>query len=104
MQVRIVSTLEPLKPLPIHSGKSKDMGQQRTLGIKPPALHHHTDAVQRQLFQPTALFRLNLSRQPHETLVLPKLSHKLIASNMKHRRKMTGDGRRALQRVWYAEH
>src|SRR4026207_14858 len=74
------------------------MGQQRTLGIKPPSFHHHADAVQRQLLQSTALLRLDLSRQPHEALVLPKLFLKLIASDLEHRGKMTGDGRWTLQR------
>src|SRR5678809_1252486 len=102
--MRVVPALEPLKPLAIHTGKSEDMGQQRTLGIKPPALHHHTDAVQRQLSKLATLFRLDLSCQPYEALVLPELSFELSASNIEYRRKRTGNDGRALKRRRYAKH
>ena len=104
VQLRIVSALQPLQPLPVHSGKSKDMSQQRTIGIEALALHHHPDAAQRQLFQPPPLLRLDLPRQPDETLILPELLLQLAAANMEDRGKVAGHGRRILQRRGHAEH
>ena len=42
MQMRIVSALKPLEPLPIHPGKSKDMSQQGALGL---LAHRNNEAV-----------------------------------------------------------
>src|SRR4051812_27818229 len=104
MQMRIIEVLKTLKPLAIHPGKPQDMSQQRALRIKPPPLHHHTDAVQRQLLQPATLLRFNLSRQPDEAFVLPELFLEFLASNVEHWRKMTSHRGRVLKRRRDTEH
>ncbi len=72
MQLRFVSALQSFKTQPVHADKPQDMGEKRSFRIEPSSLHHHTYAINRQLFEPPPLLRLHLSCKPYEVFVLTK--------------------------------
>src|SRR6187551_3331260 len=74
------------------------MGEQRAFGVKPSSLHHHANAVDGQLFESVPLLWLDLSREPHEVLVLAELLFDFLASDMQDWRKRSGSIRGTVER------
>src|SRR5262245_6958940 len=80
------------------------MRKQWTFGIKSPPFHHHTDAIDRQLFQPLTLFGLDLSCKPDKMFVLTELLFYFISANTQHRGQRSSGTGWAVERSRHTEY